>query len=365
METAYINLNDLRIGRIVAEDIFANTKYPIIHKNTLITPNHLNVLKAFHVLKVPIELDGNEKHQDFMNDDIEQEMEELEIRPSAATFEKRYNDAVEEFEKVFFSWESGAKIEITKIREIILPLVDEILNDRAILFKLNNYSIPKNYLYHHCIATGLISASIANKLGYERGFVLQIAIAGVLADCGMAKVPQSIREKQGTLTEHEFLLIRKHPLFSFKMIANLPAMKDEMKLAIYQHHERLDGSGYVEGIKLGKISTFAQIIAVADTFHAMTSERFYRSKESPFKVIEMFKGTEFGKFDIKVVEALVQLIATLPIGTLIELSNLEHAKIMYINSFSPTRPLVKLLNTGEIIDLSKQRSLYISKVIPD
>jgi HD-GYP domain-containing protein (c-di-GMP phosphodiesterase class II) len=115
---------------------------------------------------------------------------------------------------------------------------------------------------------------------------------------------------------------------------------------------------------MGKISIFAQIIAVADTFHAMTSERVYRSKESPFKVIDMFKEYEFGKFDIKVVEALVQLVAGLPIGTTIELSNMEHANIMFVNRFAPTRPLVKLANTGEIIDLSKHRNLYISQVIP-
>lgn len=147
------------------------------------------------------------------------------------------------------------------------------------------------------------------------------------------------------------------------MIETLPAMKEEMKLAIYQHHERLDGSGYVEGLKLGKISNFSQIIAIADTFHAMTSERVYRSKESPFKVIEMIKESEFGKFDIKIVQALVDLVAGLPIGTTIELSNLEVGEIMFSNSYTPTRPLIKLINTGEIIDLSKQRNLYITQVI--
>lgn len=344
---------------MVAEDIFANTKYPILHKNTTITDSHLHVLKAFQISKVPILLEETEKTSTSSNGN-----EEIETTQLAANFEKGYMVAVDEFKKIFYSWESGAKIEITKIREIILPLVDEVINDRSILFKLNNYSAPKDYLYHHCIATGLISAIIAHKLGYERGYILQIAIAGVLADSGMAKIPQRIREKQGPLTEQEFVLIRKHPLFSYKMVANLPAMKDEMKLAIYQHHERLDGSGYVEGNKMGKISIFAQIIAVADTFHAMTSERVYRSKESPFKVIDMFKEYEFGKFDIKVVEALVQLVAGLPIGTTIELSNMEHANIMFVNRFAPTRPLVKLANTGEIIDLSKHRNLYISQVIP-
>ncbi len=364
METVYISSNALRIGKVIAKDIFANTKYPIIYKNTRITEDLLYVLKAFHISKVPILLEDEEKEPALSYESVEIRME-IEPPKPFLTFEKIYLDAVEEFKKIFFDWESGSKIDITKVRGIILPLIEKVLEERSILFKLNSLSTPKDYLYHHCIATGLISAILTQKLGYERGFVLQMAVAGTLADCGMARIPSHIRDKKGSLTEQEFLLIRQHPLFSFKMIENLPAIKEEMKLAIYQHHERLDGSGYIEGAKSGKISNFSQIIAVADTFHAMTSERVYRSKESPFKVIEMIKESEFGKFDIKIVEALVNLVAGLPIGTNIVLSNLENGEIMFVNSFAPTRPLVKLTSTGEIIDLSKHRNLYISQVITD
>ena len=364
METTYINSDALRIGKVIAEDIFANTKYPIIYKNTKISHDVLHILKAFHIYKVPILLEEDETQPDQSVASTDTFMK-IEVPKPFMTFEKIYLDAVEEFKKVFFDWESGSKIDITKVRGIILPLIDKVLEERSILFKLNSLSTTKDYLYHHCIATGLISAILTQKIGYERGFVLQMAVAGTLADCGMAKIPPHIRDKKGTLTEQEFLLIRQHPLFSFKMIESLPAIKEEMKLAIYQHHERLDGSGYVEGLKLGKISNFSQIIAVADTFHAMTSERVYRSKESPFKVIEMIKESEFGKFDIKVVEALVNLVAGLPIGTIVELSDLEIGEIMFINSFAPTRPLVKLASTGEIIDLSKQRNLYITRVMTD
>ncbi|MDI7743346.1 HD-GYP domain-containing protein [Lysinibacillus fusiformis] len=366
METTYLNSDSLRMGKVIAEDIFANTKYPIIYKNTKITQEVLHILKAFQIYKVPVlsEEVGTRTGQSDESTELIMNIE-VPVPKPFMTFEKTYLDAVEQFKKVFFDWESGSKIDITKVRGIILPLIEKVLEEKSILFKLNSLSITKDYLYHHCIATGLISAILTQKLGYERGFVLQMAVAGTLADCGMAKIPPHIRDKKGTLNEQEFLLIRQHPLFSFKMIESLPAIKEEMKLAIYQHHERLDGSGYVEGLKLGKISIFAQIIAVADTFHAMTSERVYRSKESPFKVIEMIKESEFGKFDIKVVEALVNLVSGLPIGTTIELSNLEMGEIMFVNSFAPTRPLVKLATTGEIIDLSKQRNLYISQVITD
>lgn len=365
MEAAYVSINELRVGKVVAEDIFANTQYPIVYKNTKVSPELLHVFKAFHIFKVPIliESEENDNKNKSQSEEVDSEVTYINIPKVENSFKKQYRTAVQEYKKLFLGWEAGSKIDITKVRGIILPLVEKILEDRSIIFELNNYSSPKDYLYHHCIATGLICAVLTQKLGYERGYILQMAIAGALADCGMAKIPTRIREKKESLNQGEFVEIRKHPFYSFQMVKDLPAIKEEMKIAIYQHHERLDGSGYVDGAKLGKISLFSQVIAVADTFHAMTSERLYRSKESPFKVIDMIKESEFGKFDIKVVQALIDNVASLSIGTKIELSNLERGEIMFLNSFAPTRPLVKLLNSEKIIDLSKNRSFYISRVI--
>lgn len=365
MATMYVNTKELRIGNVIAEDIFANTKYPIVYKNTKITHEHLQVFKVFNVEKILVSSEVSETSKSVKNISHEKsnELEEIKTTPSADEFYEKLCHAVEELKKLFVNWEAGSKIDITKVRGIILPLVDQFLIDRSIIFHLNNYSNPKDYLYYHCISTGLISALITQKLGYEKGFVLQMGIAGILADCGMAKIPQKTRDKNGPLTETEYFEIRKHPIYSFQMVKSLPALREEMKLAIYQHHERLDGSGYVEGVKMGKISVFSQIIAIADTFHAMTSERLYRTKESPFKVIEMIKEDEFGKFDIKVTQALTEVLSSLSIGTKVELSNLERGEIIFINTIYPTRPLIKLDNTDEIIDLAKLRSLYISKVL--
>ncbi|TSI11131.1 HD-GYP domain-containing protein [Lysinibacillus sp. BW-2-10] len=364
MEAINVTLNELRIGKVIAEDIYANSPYPIVLKNTKVTSEHLHVLKAFHIFKIPILIENDPKtNKGGQTVEETSEVIQIQLPPVVDRFEKNYRDAVEEFKKLFNGWGGGTKVDITKVRGVILPLVEKVLEDRTIIFNLNSYSNAKDYLYHHCIATGLISAAITQKLGYERGYILQMAIAGTLADSGMSKVPLRIREKKEPLNALEFEEVRKHPTYSFQMIKSLPAIKEEMKEAIHQHHERLDGSGYPDKFRIGQVSNYAQIIAVADTFHAMTSERLYRSKESPFKVIEMIKESEFGKFDIKVVQALIDLVAALPIGTKIELTNLERGEVMFINKFAPTRPLIKLSTTGEIVDLSKNRSFYISRVI--
>lgn len=351
---------ELCLGKVIAEDIFANTQYPIIHKDTKVKLEHLPVFELFNLKMVLV---YNDQTIEELNEDgLEIQVPSVSL-PKYQTFETYYNDAVNQLKKDFFNWGAGGKIDITKVRGIIIPLIEMVLEDRSYIFDLNTYSTPKDYLYHHCIATGIIASVMAKKLGFERGITVQLAIAGVLADSGMARISNRIREKKTTLTKEEFDEVKKHTYHSFMLVKNLPALKEVMKEAIYQHHERLDGSGYPNGDRIGSISNFAQIISVADVFHAMTSERLYRTTQSPFKVIEMIKEEEFGKFDIKVVQALVDIVVDLPIGTKIELSNFELGEVMFINKYSPTRPLVKLIRTGEIIDLSSNRSLYISRVI--
>lgn len=362
LEATYVNIDESYLGKIVAQDIFANTQHPIVAKDTIITPELLHVLKVFHISKVLVYKDGDlDKEKSAKKKVSIKEVETIEFVED--TFETHYQGAVAQFKKEFVSWQSSSKMDIVKIRGIILPLVEEIIKDRTILFGLNNFSKLNDYIYHHCVATGLICAVLAHKLGYDKGAILQIAIAGALADCGMSKVPLRIREKKGALNHLEYKEIQKHPIYSYQMVKDFPALKDIMKQAIIEHHERLDGSGYPRGMKLEQISRFSQIIAVADTFHAMTCERIYRTKESPFKVVEMIMENEFGKFDIQVVQSLISIVVDLPIGMKVELSNMERGEILFINKFSPTRPLIKSLKTGEIIDLSINRDIYIIRIL--
>ena len=91
-------------------------------------------------------------------------------------------------------------------------------------------------------------------MGFPRGQTLQLGLAGTLADCGMAKIDRSITEKTAFLTKSEFNEVKKHTIYSYQMVQDTPLLRQEMKLAIFQHHERLDGSGYPRGGKMEEVS---------------------------------------------------------------------------------------------------------------
>jgi HD-GYP domain-containing protein (c-di-GMP phosphodiesterase class II) len=365
MTDVYIKTSDLRPGIVLSENVLVNTNHAIIRKNTVLLPEHLEVLNAFGVREVKIEEQSVVKREEDL------EVEDGEVNPDQVLtgiplkqtdLKTEYRQTVEKYKREFIGWQAGTKPDIAKVRVILLSVLENFIKQKRMLNLLNNIANPKDYLYHHSIAVGVLASAISMQMGHPKGQSLQLGLAGVLADCGMAKIDATITDKAAFLTKEEFNEVKKHTIYSFKMVQDTPLLRQEMKLAIFQHHERLDGSGYPRGSKMEQITVFAQILAVADVFHAMTSERLYRSKESPFKVIEMIKEEEFGKFDLKVVQALHDLVGNLSIGMKVHLTNGETGEIIFIHRDARLRPMIKK-EDGTILDLTINRRIAVEKVL--
>lgn len=355
--------DNLKEGCILADDVLSKTNRPIMNKKTVLSEHLIGILKVFLIKEVDIEKTlvnglpfhatstGSDKKAGFMANE------------GGETFIDLYLQARQNFKKEFIYWQSGMQIDIAKLRTIILPLIEQAEISSSDIFNLHHYSTKAEYIYDHPLAVGIISAFIAKRLNYNKGDITQIALAGCLSDCGMAKISPTLLNKNTTLTVEEFDEIKMHPTFSYQMVKNSPLLKDATKIAILQHHERMDGSGYPFGEKANRIHPFARVLAVADSFHAMTSERIYKPKHSPFKVLEMINEELFGEFDITALKALSSAIMNYSVGTKIRLSDGQAAEIIFVEEKNPARPLVKLLETDHILALEKNRYLHIEEII--
>ncbi|MFJ7310252.1 HD-GYP domain-containing protein [Peribacillus frigoritolerans] len=127
------------------------------------------------------------------------------------------------------------------IRLIMIPLMDKALEEPENILMLHHFFNKEEYVYHHAISIGLI--------GCNRADVYQAAIGGCLADCGMAKLPPRLLNKRGSLTADDYKEIQAHPIFSYKMIKDSSSIKDSVKVAVLEHHGRLDGTGYPKKIE--------------------------------------------------------------------------------------------------------------------
>ncbi len=363
MIEAVKKIRDLRPGTTLYEDVYMNTSYPIVRKNTILTDEHIKVLQSFGVREVKIQ-QRIEKKEDTATKKVLNADELIsQLQLEKEVIEDKYKKTVEAYKKEFSSWRAGTKVDIAKVRSIIIPAVELFTTEKKMLTLLNDVSNSKDYIYHHSVAVGILSAALSKEMGFSVGEILQMGIAGVLADSGMSKIDSSIIEKVAFLTNDEFNEVKKHALYSYQMVKDSPLIRSQMKIAILQHHERLDGSGYPRGDKLEQIPIYSQILAVADVYHAMTSERVYREKESPFKVIEMLTEEEFGKFDILVVQALQNLIGQLTIGTKVKLTNGETGSVIFVHRDAALRPTIKLASDGSVLDLTTNRTIAVERVL--
>lgn len=160
----------------------------------------------------------------------------------------------------------------------------------------------------HSARVAMFSRDIAAAMGLSNADQSRIHLAGLLHDVGKVGVPDEILLKPGRLTPEERAIMERHSRLSAEAISGIPGFSDLTRM-VYAHHERLDGSGYPEGIAGAEVPLGARILGVADTFEALTSDRPYRKGRSFTEALAIF-DEEGHLFDFEVVLALRQLVAS-------------------------------------------------------
>lgn len=354
-----VNIEFLQEGCILSEDVLSSSARLIMKNKTVMTSEMIEILKAFLIPEVSVEkhlINGKVFHPKEMINEFEGNSKKEEN-----TFISNYLEAVQKYKQLFRGWQAGANVNVVEIRELFLPLLHKALINPKGIFELHHYSTKEEYFFHHSISVGLISGFLGEKLQLSHGEIVQLSLAGCLCDVGMSKLPISILEKRTSLTREEFEEVKNHPIDSSKMLQKSAVLKKEVIISILQHHERLDGTGYPLRETGERIHLYARVIAVADVFHAMTSERIYRTKHSPYKVFEMILHDDFGKYDIRVLKALETGVVSFQIGSLVRLSNSQIGKVIYYNTSNKTRPVLQL--ESQLVDLEKRRDLFIEEIV--
>jgi len=146
------------------------------------------------------------------------------------------------------------------------------------------------------------------------------------------------------------------------LIKNTKQLPQMVMLGVWQHHERLDGGGYPFGLSGKDISTYARIVAIADMYDAMTSNRVYQQAVTPFKVLEELFSEMFNKVDPAISITFLDNLKDSLIGYVVRLSDGSEAKVIYLDKNRLTQPVVKVAD-GQYIDLGKRKDLSIIEVI--
>jgi HD-GYP domain-containing protein (c-di-GMP phosphodiesterase class II) len=354
-----VHSEQLISGCILKEPIFSLTSKPIVPRKTILNETHIEFIKTFMIKEVEVEelLSNGEL---FNPKPIQKKSDD--INSIKDIFISDYLNTVQKYKEMFNSWTNGNKVNINELRNIFYPLLEKAFECPDEVFFLSNYSKKEDYIYHHSVSIALMAAILASKLNNNLMDCFQISFSALLCDIGLTKIQSNILNKSDNLTKEDNDEIKKHATYSFRILSNIEGIPDDIKMVALQHNERLDGSGYPLGISGSKLHYYTKIIGVVDEFHSLVSDQYNNKKISPYKAVEVLTNEHFGKFDLSVINTLINCICNLEPGDYVKLSNGKIGEIVFIDPNYKTRPMVKV-EEDDIITLTKSLNIYIDELL--
>jgi putative nucleotidyltransferase with HDIG domain len=171
------------------------------------------------------------------------------------------------------------------------------------------------FTYRHSSGVAMYALSIGERMGMDAAALTRLRRAGLLHDIGKLGVSNRILDKNGPLDAAERTAIEQHPLHTWEILRRVPCFADFARQAA-QHHERLDGTGYPWGLGADELDLPSRILAVADTYEALTASRPYRGGMSVEEALSIVDARKWRHLDPQVVEALASVVTTDEGGTL-------------------------------------------------
>ncbi|MFC0559430.1 HD-GYP domain-containing protein [Halalkalibacter alkalisediminis] len=303
--------------------------------------------------------------QDERTDDIEVEsvVREETKRQAVKTIKAEFQAIADDIKlKKAFNSDHFSK-DFSKVIQAILSDIKKNENALAILSDMFVYD---SYIFTHSLNVTVYTLGLAVELGFNDKQLMDIGMGALLHDVGKMAIPVEVLNKPGRLNNEEFRIIQTHARAGFDMLRNAPNLSLLSAHCAYQHHERLDGTGYPQGLKGNQIHYYAKMIAIADVFDAVTSNRIYRKPMLPHEGLELLYSGVGKQFDQALVEAFRRTIAVYPAGIKVKLSDGRMAIVVKQNKQLSTHPVVRIMeeNDKEIspsydVDLMEQLNVTI------
>ena len=251
---------------------------------------------------------------------------------------------------------------LDKALEDANKIVVELINCTEVYEYFNTKTFD-NYTYEHSIAVSVYSTMIGIACGFNQEEIRKLALAGMLHDIGKKCIDYEILHKPGKLTEEEYVKIKEHPTFGYNMIRDNLDLAATTKVVILEHHENEDGSGYPRQLKSKDIYKFSKIVHIADVYDALISERPYKKAMSPKDAIDYIIDQTNKMFDEIYVDVFIQIMPSYQRGSVVKLTDGRKAIVVKNVKGNIHRPIVKILDTKEIIKLYETIDLNIAEKI--
>lgn len=342
----YINLEDLRVGMITSKEIMVDNAV-LVGKNIYITEAILNKLVEFYPFKKIWVYDPKENNH--------KEIEELK------EVQAEFKYVSENIKDIFI--ESNINLKTTsEISKYSMELEKFINTHKTVLKNLILNGSNEDSIYKHSVNVASLSYLIGKWHGYDSKDLHNLVYASLLHDFGKTKIDENLINKTEPITKDEYDILKTHSAISYNAVKTIPYINRDIAFGILLHHERNDGSGYPLGIEGDKIPAIAKIIAIADVFDAINSNRLYKKKKKPFEALQEIKDESLkGKLDYPLCNTFLTGLSNFYIGQEVVLSNGEVGRIIQMDINNISKPLI--LCDEEFIDLKREKDITITQVL--
>ncbi len=257
-----------------------------------------------------------------------------------------------------------------KMKQIMNLIMEDLSSNQDAMIMLMNMHTVDHYLYMHSMNVCVYSTLLGMANGYTHDQLVTLGLGAMLHDIGKTQISTQILLKPGALSAYEYDEMKRHTERGYYLLKDEPNIPLLAAHCAYQHHERIDGTGYPRGIKGNEIHEFAKWIGIVDSYDAMTSHRVYRNSMLPHQAVEALYSGSDTLYDTSMLRLFRDKVAIYPIGLSVKLNTGQSAIVCDINSTCVQRPIIRVL-TDEYgvelkapfdIDLSTNLNVIISKI---
>jgi HD-GYP domain-containing protein (c-di-GMP phosphodiesterase class II) len=296
-----VSINQIKPGMVTCKPVLGFLGQVLLRSDLEINDRHIYYLGQMGISAIYV-------HDERMADVSVEDPLSFEIRSESRALVARLMkdlDSVNPRAK-------GIDIKEKDIIAMVSKIIDELVEHKDVLIQLSDIRAHDGYLFAHSVNCCVISLLIATKMNYDTNTLKILATGALLHDIGLIAVPQMILKKPGNLTEEEYEAVQKHPQFGYEIFKKTKIFSERAAEIILQHHERNQGQGYPAGLKGKEMASLARIVAVADVYDALTSDKTYRDAYKAHEAIEMMISWGGEMFDLEILRNFLQIVSALP-----------------------------------------------------
>lgn len=343
-----VKVDSVPEGARLARTVFSSDGGVLLMQGVELRDSYLELLRKRGIYEI------------YLNDDLSEGIEVHDV-----VNENTRNEAVVLVRDIMTGYSFSDAIDVGHVKTIVGRIVDELLSNDDILYNLTEIKTVDDYTFKHSVSVCILSIITGIGLGFDTAQLRELGLGAILHDIGKLCIPREILKKPSQLTVTEFEEIKKHTILGYELLKKSGQLNLISSYIALGHHERYDGSGYPYRLKSEEIQIYARIVAVADVYDALTSDRVYRKKLKPHEVYEYITSMGLHHFDPVVVENFVRFVTVYPEGSGVLLNTRERAIVVKHNRKMPTRPLVRVVydedmkRSSKEIDLSQETGIFI------